>query len=402
MVFDMEKEKIKNYLSELPAASIVRKEIERILDAEGMIFVSRMFGIQGILAAEERESVLHVWLSASRTKAAWELLMYLPREKETTLHFEEDFFEAEIPLFFETLPEHGMKTATGKRRGLIRSPGMSGRNRAIVSKKDERYKELKELKSLSGRIRNSRFLLEGSLLTERALKQNLTVEAVYMTSQSDKNETLTEIQRLCIERGAPIYEISQGMLASITDSKPTPSVMAKVFSSEKVFGREDAKFHFVQDRNLLMIDCISNPDNLGMILRTADAAGIDGVILLGNGIHYLNKNVIRGARGAIGRLPIYVIEDSLQSELFHCLKENDYQIVGMSARAENEDFFQETYSNKTVFIVGNESNGIRKEVLEQTDIQIRIPMAEGQSSLNIAVSAALVMYEIVRQYRMKG
>ncbi len=162
--------------------------------------------------------------------------------------------------------------------------------------------------------------------------------------------------------------------------------MRCLLQDEEGLSVENPHGHFI-----LIADGIANPDNLGMLLRTADAAGASAVILLSNSTHYLNKNAIRGARGAIGRLPIYFAADDLA--LLAKLKENSFQILGTSARFEAANFFDVSYEKNCAVIIGNESVGVRKEILDACTGYVKIPMAAGQSSLNIAVAAALMVYK---------
>lgn len=281
----------------------------------------------------------------------------------------------------------------------------------ISSKKDFIYKSMKEIKSLSGRIKNKRCLVEGTLLVERALQLGIPIDYIVTTSHntvtknsntvtknSDREDKSKEIIRLAVEKKVPVYEMTQGLLSGVTDSHPTPNIVASI----QVMEQSISDFCFSSDTSALIIDSISNPDNLGMILRTADASGVDAVILIGDSVHYLNRNVVRGARGAIGRLPIFICDNKQEIEFLRLLKENGFQIIGMSARAENENFFDLKYMRKVAFIVGNESYGIREEILQQTSEQVRIPMASGQSSLNVAISAGLVLYELVRAKCIDG
>ena len=147
----------------------------------------------------------------------------------------------------------------------------------------------------------------------------------------------------------------------------------------------------------LILDGIANPDNLGMMLRTADASGVDAVILLSESTHHFNKNAIRGARGAVGRIPIYFCNNDFA--LMETLQEHNFKIMGTSARFEADNFYEAGYDAENVaVIVGNESNGVRKEILEQCTDYVKIPMVDGQSSLNVAVAAALILYECGRNF----
>lgn len=131
-----------------------------------------------------------------------------------------------------------------------------------------------------------------------------------------------------------------------------------------------------------------------MILRTADAAGISGLILLCNSTHIFHKNVIRGARGAMGRIPVYL--STHDGETINKLRQNDFKIIGTSAKFDTCCYSISFNFRNLAVIIGNETSGIRKEILELCTDYAKIPMAAGQSSLNAAVASALLMYEYTR------
>lgn len=265
--------------------------------------------------------------------------------------------------------------------------------RVIGSKKDDIVAEYKKLTTLKSRVETGHVVMEGFLLVNRALKDNLQVENVVYADNMEE-EQHREIVRACEERGIPYYKASRGMIAAMTTTTPVPEVLCsvrmKVQNQEELIISEKRNF-------FLILDGIANPDNLGMVLRTADAAGVDAVILLSESTHHFNKNAIRGARGAVGRIPIYFCDDDFA--LMKTLQEHNFKIMGTSARFEADNFYEAGYaSDHIAVIVGNESNGVRKKILDQCTDYVKIPMVDGQSSLNIAVAAALVLYECGREF----
>lgn len=356
------------------------------------LYWSKLLETQGLLLTEEKAGKIIVFITSKKTKATWDLLLQIPETNDFDIYYLEDELYDDIQLFFEVYSQPETNHVLVRRKHIQSGNKFYKTIQPISSKKDIIYKSLKEIKSLSGRIRNRRCLLEGSLLVERALNNNSRIEYIVVTSQSfdDKIKNIIDIAK---EKKISVYEMNQGLLSGLTDSHPTPNIVCCMQVEEKTV----EEFRFLGDTRLLIIDSISNPDNLGMILRTADAGGVDAVVLIGSSIHYLNRNVVRGARGAIGKLPIFVCEGEAEKNFFKQLLEYGFQIIGMSARAENEAFFALEYKERAAFIVGNESNGIRSEILEQATDQVRIPMAPGQSSLNVAISAGLVIYELVRK-----
>lgn len=196
------------------------------------------------------------------------------------------------------------------------------------------------------------------------------------------------------ERKIPYCITNPGIIACMTSTHPVPEVLCSVRS--KVLNQDQLLLS--SKRNyFLILDGISNPDNLGIIIRTADAAGISGLILLSNSTHYLHKNAIRGGRGAIGRIPVYMSDDD--NKVFSILNANHFKIIGTSARFGVSSIYEINYGYDNIaVVVGNETDGVRKEILEKCNEYAKIPMAQGQSSLNIAVASALFMYEYTRLF----
>jgi len=263
----------------------------------------------------------------------------------------------------------------------------------IGSKKDDIVSEFKKLTTLKSRIETGHVVMEGFLLVNRALKDHLQVEKVVYADDIDSEQRM-EIVRVCEESGIPYYRASRGMMAAMTTTSPVPEVLCSV----RIKAHDQNELIISKKKNFfLILDGIANPDNLGMVLRTADASGVDAVILLSESTHHFNKNAIRGARGAVGRIPIYFCSDDFA--LMKTLQEHNFKIIGTSARFQASNFYEVGYvSDNIAVIVGNESNGIRKEILDRCTDYVKIPMVDGQSSLNIAVAAALILYEYGREF----
>lgn len=269
--------------------------------------------------------------------------------------------------------------------------------RVVGSKKDDIVSEFKRLTTLKSRIETGHVIMEGFLLVSRALKDRLQVEKVVYADDID-SEQRQEIIHACEESGIEYYRASRGMMAAMTTTSPVPEVMCTV----RIKAHNQNELIISKKKNFfLILDGIANPDNLGMVLRTADASGVDAVILLSESTHHFNKNAIRGARGAVGRIPIYFCNDDFA--LMKTLQEHDFKIIGTSARFQSSNFYDVHYTSDNIaVIVGNESNGVRKEILDRCTDYVKIPMAEGQSSLNIAVAAALILYEYGRGFYQAG
>ncbi|MCE5323423.1 RNA methyltransferase [bacterium] len=261
---------------------------------------------------------------------------------------------------------------------------------SISGQKDPLIKLLRELVGEDGRRRNSLFFAEGEELVKRAFDYGGRVESVIFT---DKYSAAQESQAL-IERaasaGVDAYQCTEGLLAKILDAKPTPECLAiverRVVGLENVFS---AECPLVQ-----MVESCENADNLGMLLRSTDAAGIDGVVLAANTTDPFSRRVVRGSRGAVFTVPICIHQNS--AKIIECAHARGLQVIGTSANVDMP-YTSVDFTKPTMIVVGNEHTGISDTVRRVADMVVRIPMVGKINSLNIAVAASVVMYEAVRQ-----
>lgn len=343
--------------------------------------------LQGIVWHSEKDEWVFAVISE---RALRELLRIIPENQKINCIFENKY-KSVVEEYINILTINDDNSSIIGVKG-VDFDALSGSFQNIIeSKKHIVVTEFKEYATLSGRLLNERFVVEGERLVKRALEDGQLVEKVVLSS---KNMGDDEIINLCRERKIPYCITNPGIMACMTSTHPVPEVLCSVRS--KVLNQD--RLLLSPKRNyFLILDGISNPDNLGIIVRTVDAAGVSGLILLSNSTHYLNKNAIRGGRGAIGRIPVYMSDDD--NKVFSILNANNFKIIGTSARFGVSNFYEINYGYDNIaVVVGNETNGVRKEILEKCNEYAKIPMAQGQSSLNIAVTSALFMYEYTRLF----
>lgn len=147
---------------------------------------------------------------------------------------------------------------------------------------------------------------------------------------------------------------------------------------------------------LLVLDNLQDPGNLGTIFRTAEAAGVTGIILSKDSVDIYNPKVIRSTMGAIFRMPFVYVEKL--TDTIEELKAHQIQVYAAHLDGKNA-YDEECYLNGTAYLIGNEGNGLRQEVADCADTWIRIPMLGQAESLNAAVAASILMFEAARQRR---
>ena len=148
---------------------------------------------------------------------------------------------------------------------------------------------------------------------------------------------------------------------------------------------------------LMILEDLQDPGNLGTILRTGEGAGVTGIILSKNTVDIYNPKVIRSTMGSVYRMPLYYTT-SIQEEILPWLRKKG--VTGYAAHLEGKNSYdREDYTKGTAFFIGNEGNGLSRELSEKADVWIRIPMEGQVESLNAAMASGILMYEASRQRR---
>lgn len=144
----------------------------------------------------------------------------------------------------------------------------------------------------------------------------------------------------------------------------------------------------------LLLDGISDVRNLGAIARSAECAGIDGIVVPERGSAAINADAVKTSAGALLRIPTARVPN-LRTALYY-FRDSDFQIVAASEKAEDA-MYDVNFRKASVIVMGSEGSGISEPVLSLCTVGARIPMSGQTGSLNVSVAAALVMFEAVRQ-----
>lgn len=262
----------------------------------------------------------------------------------------------------------------------------------ISSKDNQSIKYLASLADPKARKKEKVFLIEGVKMVEDALRDKLGVKQVIASTSLTQHHGKSVI-KLAESRGIDILWISERLMDAVAESKTPQPVMAVVEMREH---SEEALIAHAS-RLIVIAHQLQDPGNLGTIIRTAEAVGASGVAVTQNSVDPHNPKAVRASMGSIMRLPVAKIAD-VQGFLGKCNKAG-FQTAATVLQG-NRDLFEADLTKPTVVIFGQEGSGLQGSLLESVDLQLRIPMAESIDSLNVATSAAVVLYEALRQ-RMK-
>ena len=193
----------------------------------------------------------------------------------------------------------------------------------------------------------------------------------------------TEVQESTIPKALENIDI---IAESHTGSGKTLAYLCPIFQ----------KINTEKKEMLLVLDNLQDPGNLGTIFRTAEAAGVTGIILSKDSVDIYNPKVIRSTMGAIFRMPLVYVEKL--TDTIEELRAHQIQVYAAHLEGKNA-YDEENYLNGTAYLIGNEGNGLRQEVADCADTWIRIPMLGQAESLNAAVAASILMFGAARQRR---
>jgi len=146
---------------------------------------------------------------------------------------------------------------------------------------------------------------------------------------------------------------------------------------------------------LLALDQIEDPQNFGQIIRTADCAGIDGILFPQHHSVPITQTVLQVSQGAFVNMPLYQLTNLSQG--FEELKKNDFWIVGLENSIDAKPWYEIDYGGKTVIVVGSEGKGLRQKTMKNCDFKATIPMKGKINSLNVSAAVSAILFERQRQ-----
>lgn len=263
----------------------------------------------------------------------------------------------------------------------------------IASAQNPVIKEIKSLKKKKDREEKGLFFIEGLRFVNEAFDENIEVISVLMSEQFTSGDDGRKLLSAGTAGKYKCYILPDNLFKEISDTENPQGIMAVV----------KARRYKLEElvngcRLLVVLDSIQDPGNMGTIIRTADAAGADGVILSKGCVDLYNPKVLRSTMGSIFHLPVYISDNLV--ETVSLLKSKGIFTIAAHLKG-GKNFYDLDMKDATAIIIGNEANGISDEVAGCADELVRIPMPGRAESLNASVAAGLMIYEAVRQ-RLQG
>ena len=256
----------------------------------------------------------------------------------------------------------------------------------ITSKDNELIKHIRKLKDKKYRDESNEYVVEGVKLVEEAVKENAKIKQIIVCEDTTRTyeiptHIMLEIARYeCISVSNKIFNI----ITQVTNPQGIMAIIEK--------NAQDAQIDYSQDI-IVVLDDVQDPGNLGTILRTVDSIGLNQIIVSKGTADAFNSKVVRSTMGAIFRIKIIEVEDLAQ--VIKEMRKHHFKLMVTSLQTENSIY--DIDFNKKIIVIGNEANGVSKEIQDMADEKAKIPMLGRTESLNASVAAGVVMYEYVRQ-----
>lgn len=292
----------------------------------------------------------------------------------------------------------------------------------ISSKDNEIVKEIRKLKEK--KYRKDKFIVEGIKMLEEAINENASIDLIVIKEGIDLKGTISNLfeknnnceakNKNVLDKISKTITVTENVFNTLTDVVSPQGVLAVINKNKKsteldsdtkeevILNDKDANVKKIDIVNnkinmsadyIIALDGIQDPGNLGTIIRTADSANLKQIIVSKNTVDAYSPKVIRSTMGAIYR--VNVIEAENLTETLKKLQNKGFKVVVTSLDT-NTGIYDISY-NKSVVVIGNEANGVSKEIQELADEKVKIPMLGKTESLNASVATGIMIYEYVRR-----
>lgn len=242
----------------------------------------------------------------------------------------------------------------------------------IESVNNLKIKQIAKLHARKERKKTGQFLLEGFHLVEEAAKSNIDIEII-LTVNPDK---LTEVM---VQNSKQQYEITFKIAEKLSQTEAPQGIYAV------------CNMPTIDDITLnraVYLDRIQDPGNVGTIIRTADAAGMDAVIIAKGTVDIYNDKVLRASQGSVFHIPV------IEMDFEEARQKVNGKVMGTSLE-NSVDYHQVEKADSFILVLGNEGQGVDEVILNQTDVNLYVPIHGKAESLNVAVCAGILMYHLI-------
>lgn len=266
---------------------------------------------------------------------------------------------------------------------------------ALTSTQNPRIKEVVRLRDKQERDQTGKFLIEGYRELFRAVGAKKRIEQLFVCEElflgSNEHALIDEIQKT----GAQLFVCTSDLFRKISYRDRPDGLLAVAIQEHISLEQLSSSIKKNSAPLFVIAEAIEKPGNLGTILRSSDAVGVDGLIVVDRCTDIHNPNVVRASVGTLFTLPVVEAESK---ETLKWLREHQIHILAATPHAKKE-FTHVDMTVPLAIVVGTEQLGLSQLWMDSADIQVRIPMRGVADSLNVAMATTLLLYEAARQRR---
>ena len=257
---------------------------------------------------------------------------------------------------------------------------------ALTSRSNPLIKKLRSLRQRKGRVETGLFLVEGIHHVGAAIEANWDVDTLLYAPELLKSDYARDLIVASAKKGIYCQPVSPDILRSLAEKENPQGILASVH-------QRDFSLDQLSDfKRGAAIVAPQDPGNLGTILRTLDAVGADGLILLDGGVDLYHPRVVRASMGSLFWKP--VVRASFD-DFLAWTNEHAYELIGTSARGTSDLSSLKLDSENWILLLGSEQKGLSPEQISACDALVSLPMRGRGSSLNLAVAAGILLYGLM-------
>jgi TrmH family RNA methyltransferase len=257
----------------------------------------------------------------------------------------------------------------------------------ITSASNERIKHAR-------RVRDGRepglIFIEGVRLAEEAVRSGLIIDTCFAVQCEESRQS--ELLAQFASQNVSVQFTTPEVLSALSDTVQSQGIILlaqRPMLSASVLSEASATL-------FLGLDRVQDPGNMGTLIRTAEAAGVGGIVALGGSVDVFSPKVLRSSMGSAFRLPI--LANATVEQLISLRESHGLKIVAAAGEGEI-DYTDYDWQQPTLLLLGNEGRGVDAALMSQCDARLRIPLLNGVESLNVAAAGAVMLFEAARQRR---
>lgn len=255
-------------------------------------------------------------------------------------------------------------------------------------------KKILALKRRKARNRERRFLIEGIRLAEEALRSEAGVDQMlFCREMLGEDDRLMNLFREARAREIPVQQTDRRAMKGMGENRSVEGVLGVLRMPAW-----DRTVALASSRPILLLDRVRDPGNLGLMLRTAEAAGVGALFLSRESVEPFNSKVVRASKGSIFRLPVFTDEDLIS--VIDDLRSRNVAVL--CSRTSGKPYFEISGTKRFALVLGNETVGVEQRIADRSDLAVTIPTSDQVDSLNVAVAAGILLFHLTQRGSSPG